>query len=120
MSWKHRCRMVGQPIITEDRPGKNISDCIQEIQDKAVTVVEGSGSASGGGEVQEVEIAVVRNGNTVTISGLVDIGERGEGPKGDKGDKGDRGETWYPPDGELNWLMTWNGSAWVAGVMKAL
>lgn len=122
MEWQHKCKIVGQPTITGDRPGSEIEKAVAEIHDNVVAAIRAA-PGSGGNVVVTVRVTrPSKNEIVISASGFIDTsevkGDQGEtGPQGPIGPKGD---TWYPPSGVLNWLMVWNGSAWVAGTMKAL
>lgn len=103
MSWSHRYKLVGKPIITVDKPGHQIEKVLAEIQEKAITLIEADNKAASGGAAN-VNIKLRRIKNDVTISATVDMPELGN----------------VLPDGtEQYQVLVWDGNAWAPDWVRA-
>ena len=105
MGWANKYRMVGQPIITKDKPGAALEKVLDEIQDKAITKIEGSSDSEGygTGERHVVNIKVTGSANTATIRGEVFLTPGDVLPKGS----------------EQYQVLSWDGSKWIADFVRA-
>lgn len=105
MTWANKYRIVGQPIITKDKPGALIEKVLAEIQDKAITKIEGSSDhdGDGSGELHVVNIKVTGGLNTATIRGEVYLKPGDVLPKGS----------------EQYQVLSWDGSKWIADFVRA-
>jgi len=105
MGWAHRFKMVGNPTITKDKPGASLEKVIAEIQDKAITRIEGSSDneSTGSGERHIVNIKVREGKNIATLHGEVFLTPGDVLPKGS----------------EQYQVLSWDGSKWVADFVRA-
>lgn len=103
MSWAHKYKLVGKPVITEDKPGEQIEKVLSEIQSKAITLIEAHNNTAHDGAAQ-VNIKLGRAGNKVTISATVDIPEPGDV---------------LPNGAEQYQVLAWDGNAWAADWVRA-
>jgi len=103
MSWAHKYRLIGKPIITGDKPGHQIEKVLAEIQEKAITYIEAQNSPASGGTAA-VNLKISTSKNKVTISATVDIPEAGD----------------VLPDGTAQYqVLAWDGNAWAADWVRA-
>lgn len=100
MTWAHRYKLVGKPIITVDKPGHQIEKVLAEIQEKAITHIE----AQNNGGTPAVNIKISTSKNKVTISATVDNFEPGDV---------------LPYRAEQYQVLAWNGNAWAADWVRA-
>lgn len=104
MSWAHRYKLVGKPVITKDKPGEQIAKVLAEIQEKAITCIEAQNNPASGGTAA-VNIKISTSKNKVTISATVDNFEPGDVlPKGT----------------EQYQVLAWDGEKWVADFVRAI
>ncbi len=104
MSWAHKYRLIGKPIITGDKPGHQIEKVLAEIQEKAITLIEAQNHTASGGAAQ-VNIKLARSKNKITISATVDNFEPGD----------------VLPNGtEQYQVLAWDGEKWVADFVRAI
>ena len=104
MSWAHRYKLVGKPVITKDKPGEQIAKVLAEIQEKAITYIEAKNNPASGG-TPAVNIKISTSKNKVTISATVDNFEPGDVlPKGT----------------EQYQVLAWDGEKWVADFVRAI
>ena len=101
MSWSHRYKLVGKPIITVDKPGHQIEKVLAEIQEKAITHIEAQNS----GGTPAVNIKISTSKNKVTISATVDNFEPGDV---------------LPYGAEQYQVLAWDGEKWVADFVRAI
>lgn len=102
MSWTNKFRVIGKPIITEEKPGGQLEKVLAEIQNKAITKIEADNSASGSGNTESsVRITIQRTGNSVTIKAEADTGD-------------------ILPDGTSQYqVLAWDGAKWIADFIRA-
>lgn len=103
MSWAHKYRLIGKPVITGDKPGHQIEKVLAEIQEKAITYIEAQNNPASGG-TPAVNIKISTSKNKVTISATVDNFEPGD----------------VLPNGtEQYQVLAWDGNAWAADWVRA-
>jgi len=112
MQWANQLSPVtGKQILTEDRPITAIHRAIKEIQDSVVTAA----TVTINGTPMN---AVVRD-NGLEIDGEIAVGAADVdlSPYALGGSKNPRE---LPTSAITNQVLTWNGSAWVAGAVRAI
>ena len=103
MSWTHKYKLTGKPVITKDKPGEQIAKVLAEIQEKAITYIEAKNNPASGG-TPAVNIKISTSKNKVTISATVDNFEPGD----------------VLPNGtEQYQVLAWDGNAWAADWVRA-
>ena len=108
MSWSHRYKLVGKPIITDDKPGHQIEKVLAEIQEKAITLIEAKNNPASGGTAA-VNIKISTSKNKVTISATL---EKAEVDNFEPGDVLPKGTEQYQ-------VLAWDGNAWAADWVRA-
>lgn len=105
MTWANKYKLIGKPIITGDKPGHQIEKVLAEIQEKAITKIEGSSNpeVDGSGERHVVNIKVTGAANKPTISGEVFL---------NPGDV-------LPAGSEQYQVLSWDGVKWIADFVRA-